>query len=73
MTELRADWLIGHYALGRDKFCAETNAINNFSSERVDSKGLYGRLRLRVMGLLVRKVNKQKLGHLSPRIKQRAT
>ena len=24
MTELRTDWLIGYYALGRDKFCAKT-------------------------------------------------
>ena len=43
MTELRTDWLIGYYALGCDKFCANTISINNFSSERVDSKGLYGR------------------------------
>ena len=47
---LRTDWLIAYYALGRDKFCAKTISINNFSSERVDSKGLYGRWRLRVMG-----------------------
>ena len=37
MTELRSDWLIGYYALGRDKFFAKTNSINNFSSGRVDS------------------------------------
>ena len=43
MTELRTDWLIGYYALGRDKFCLKTVSINNFSSERVDSEGLYGR------------------------------
>ena len=47
---LRTDWLIGYYALRRDKFCAKTISINNLSSERVDSKGLYGRWRLRVMG-----------------------
>ena len=47
---LRTDWLISYYALRRDKFCAKTISINNFSSERVDSKGLYGRWRLRVMG-----------------------
>ena len=47
---LRTDWLIGYYALGDDKFCAKTISINNFSSERVDAKGLYGRWRLRVMG-----------------------
>ena len=34
MTELRTDWLIGYYALRRDKFCAKTISINNFSSER---------------------------------------
>ena len=40
MTELRSDWLIGYYALGRDEFSAKTICIlNNFSSERVDSKG----------------------------------
>ena len=39
MTELRTDWLIGYYVLGR----AKTISINNFSSERVDSKGSYGR------------------------------
>ena len=43
MTELRSDWLTGYYALGHDKFPAETISINNFSSERVDSKGLCGR------------------------------
>ena len=47
---LRIDWLIGYYALVRDKFCPKTVSINNFSSERVDSEGLYGRWRLRVMG-----------------------
>ena len=47
---LRTDWFIGYYALRHDKFCAKTISINNFSSERVDSKGLYGRWRLRVMG-----------------------
>ena len=49
MTELRSDWLIGYYALGRDKFSANTISINKFSSERVDSKGLCGSWRLRVM------------------------
>ena len=43
MTELHSDWLIGYYQLGRDKFSAKTISINNFSSERVDFKGLYGR------------------------------
>ena len=43
LTGLRSNWLIGYYALGRDKFSAKTISINNFSSERVDSKGLYGR------------------------------
>ena len=43
MTELRTDWLIGYYALGRDKFCPKAVSINNFSSERVDSEGLYER------------------------------
>ena len=47
---LRTDWLIGYYALVRDKFCPKTVSINNFLSERVDSEGLYGRWRLRVMG-----------------------
>ena len=47
---LRTDRLIGYYALVRDKFCPKTVSINNFSSERVDSEGLYGRWRLRVMG-----------------------
>ena len=47
---LRTDWLIGYYALWRDKFCPKTVSINNFSSERVDSEGLYGRWRLQVMG-----------------------
>ena len=47
---LRTDWLIGYYALVRDKFCPKTVSINNFSSERVDSEGLYGRRRLRLMG-----------------------
>ena len=31
------------YAGVLDKFCAKTISINNFSSKRVDSKGLYGR------------------------------
>ena len=43
MTGPRTDWLINYYALGRNKFPAETISINNFSSKRVDSKGLYGR------------------------------
>ena len=43
LTGLHSNWLIGYYALGRDKFSAKTISINNFSSERVDSKGLYGR------------------------------
>ena len=43
MTELRSDWLIGCYALGRENFSAKTISINNFSSERVDAKGFYGR------------------------------
>ena len=43
MTELRSDWLIRYYALGRDKFSAKTISITNFPSERVDCKGLYGR------------------------------
>ena len=43
MTELRSDWFTGYYALERDEFSAKTIAINNFLSERVDSKGLYGR------------------------------
>ena len=43
MTEQRADWLIGYYALGRDKSCTKTISINNFSSERIDTEGLYGR------------------------------
>ena len=36
MTELRPDWLIGYYALRRDKFSAKTISVNNFSSEGVD-------------------------------------
>ena len=32
MTELRSDWLVGYYALGRDKFSAKTISINNFTS-----------------------------------------
>ena len=43
MTELHSDWLIGYYALGRDKCSAKAISINNFSSERVDSKSLYER------------------------------
>ena len=43
MTELRSDWLTDCYALGGDKFSAKMISINNFSLERVDSKGLYGR------------------------------
>jgi len=43
ITELRTDWLIGYYALGRDKSCTNTISINNFLSERVASEGLYGR------------------------------
>ena len=50
MTELLTDLLISYYAVGGDKFCANTISINNFSSEMVDSEGLYGRWRLRVMG-----------------------
>ena len=50
MTGLRTGWLIGYYALGRDKFSAETISVNSFLSERVDFKGLYGRWRLRVIG-----------------------
>ena len=34
--------MIGYYALGRDKFSTKTILINNFSSERVDSKDLMG-------------------------------
>ena len=46
-----AQWLvISYYALERDKFCPKTVSINNFSSERVDSEGLYGRWILRVKG-----------------------
>ena len=43
MTERRSDWLIGYYALGRDKISTKTISINYFSSERVNSKGLKGR------------------------------
>ena len=44
MTELRSDRLIGYYALGSDKnFLAKTISKNNFSSGKVDCKGLYGR------------------------------
>ena len=50
MTGLCSDWLIGYYALGREEFSMKTISINNFSSERIDSKGLYGSWRLRVMG-----------------------
>ena len=50
MTELRSDWLIGYYAFGRDKFSAKTIFVKTFSSERIDSEGLYGRWRLWVMG-----------------------
>ena len=49
MTELRSDWWIGYYVLGRDKCSAKTISVNNFPSERVDSKGLYGRWRLRLL------------------------
>ena len=41
------DWLLRITAW---QIFRETISINNFSSERVDSKGLYGRWRLRVMG-----------------------
>ena len=50
MTELRSDWLIGYYALGRDKFSAKTISVNNLQWERVDFKVLNGRWRLWVMG-----------------------
>ena len=50
MTELCSDWLFGYYALGRGKFSSKNISVNNFSSERIDSKGLYGSWRLRVMG-----------------------
>ena len=40
MTGLHSDWFIGYYALERDEFSAKTISINNFSLERVDSKGL---------------------------------
>ena len=53
MTELRSDWLTGYYALGCDKFSAKTISIDKFSSKRVDSKGLYGSWRLRVMAPVV--------------------
>ena len=43
VNELRTDWLTGYYALGRDKSRAKTISINNFSSGRIDSEGLYGR------------------------------
>ena len=39
MTELCTDWLTGYYTLGQDKFCVKTISINNFSLERVESKG----------------------------------
>ena len=43
MTELRSDWIIGYCALGRDEFSAKTISIINFSTERVNSEGLYRR------------------------------
>ena len=42
MTELCSYWLFGYYALGRGKFSSENISVNNFSSERIDFKGLYG-------------------------------
>ena len=30
MTKLRSDWLIGYYALVRDKFSAKTISIDRF-------------------------------------------
>lgn len=43
MTELRTDLLNGYYVLGRHKSCTKTISITNFSSEKVDSEGLYRR------------------------------
>ena len=37
---LRTDWLIGYYALGRDKFCPKTVSIKNFSSEMLSAETL---------------------------------
>ena len=54
MTELRSYWFTDCYALGGDKFSAKMISINNFSLERVDSKGLYGRWRLQVMSSWLR-------------------
>ena len=31
MTELRSDWFIGYYTLGRDEFSAKTISKTNFS------------------------------------------
>ena len=42
MTDLRTDWLIGYYALGRDKFCAKTISINNFSSKGLTLRASMG-------------------------------
>ena len=42
-----SDWIL---LRRREKYSAKAISINNFSSERVDSKGLYGRWRLQVIG-----------------------
>ena len=46
-TRPGADWILLRRS---EKYSAKTISINNFSSERVDSKGLYGRWRLQVIG-----------------------
>ena len=42
MTELRSDWLIGYYALGRDKFSAKTISINNFHQKGLTLRACMG-------------------------------
>ena len=42
MTELRTDWLIDYYALGRDKFCTKTISINNFHQKGLTLRACMG-------------------------------
>ena len=42
MTKLRSDWLIGYYALGRDKFSAKTISIITFRQKVLTLRACLG-------------------------------
>ena len=51
MTELRSYWLIGHYALGRDKFSAKIISIKTFHQKGL-TQGLVWAMKAPGNGLL---------------------